>query len=78
MSAFANNMNFFNNSYISDFFQMGYAQMHQRGHGIHLRQYARAFIVEHNDKRVLFVSVDGAMVSHPIKRDVCSKQLMNL
>lgn len=49
---------------------MGYAQMHQRGHGIHLRQYSRAFIVENNGKRAAFVAVDGAMISHPIKRDV--------
>lgn len=49
---------------------MGYAQMHQRGHGIHLRQYSRAFIVDHNGKRAAFVTVDGAMISHPIKRDV--------
>lgn len=50
--------------------QMGYAQMQQRGHGLHLRQFSRAFIVDDGAKRVAFVSVDGAMISHPLKRDV--------
>lgn len=49
---------------------MGYAEMNQRGHGIHLRQFSRAFIIDDNVKRVVFVSVDGAMISHPVKRDV--------
>lgn len=49
---------------------MGYAQMQQRGHGLHLRQFSRAFIVDDGTKRVAFVSVDGAMISHPLKRDV--------
>lgn len=52
---------------------MGYAHISQRGQGLHLRQYARAFIVEDTDKRVVFVSIDGAMVSHPIKRTVVEK-----
>lgn len=50
---------------------MGYAQIQQRGQGIHLRQFSRAFIVDDDIKRVVFVSVDGAMISHPLKRDVC-------
>lgn len=49
---------------------MGYAQMQQRGQGLHLRQFSRAFIVDDYTKRVVFVSVDGAMISHPLKRDV--------
>lgn len=53
---------------------MGYAHMNQRGHGIHLRQFARAFVVDNHGKRVAFVSVDGAMVSHPIKRDVSAEK----
>lgn len=52
---------------------MGFAQMSQRGHGIHLRQFSRAFIVEDNDKRVVFVSIDGGMISHPIRRDVVKR-----
>lgn len=52
---------------------MGYAQVSQKGHGLHLRQYARAFIVDDGIKRVVFVSFDGAMVGHSVKRDVsCS------
>lgn len=54
---------------------MGYAQMHQRGQGIHLRQYSRAFIIEKDGKRVVFVSVDGAMITHPLKRDVSKQNL---
>lgn len=44
--------------------------MQQRGQGLHLRQFSRAFIVDDDTKRVVFVSVDGAMISHPLKRDV--------
>lgn len=57
--------------------QMGYAQMNQRGQGIHLRQFSRAFIVDDDKKRVVFVSVDGAMISHPIRRDVSQSGVDN-
>lgn len=56
---------------------MGYAQMNQKGHGIHLRQFSRAFIIDDNQKRVVFVSVDGAMISHPVKRDVSKILVLN-
>jgi neutral ceramidase len=50
---------------------MGYAQLNQRGHGIHTRQFARAFIVEDSPgNRVVFVSVDAGMISHAVKRNV--------
>lgn len=49
---------------------MGYAHVSQRGQGLHLRQFARSFIIDDGTKRVVFVSVDGAMISHPIRRDV--------
>ncbi|XP_070501722.1 neutral ceramidase [Chironomus tepperi] len=50
---------------------MGYAQLNQRGHGIHTRLYARTFIVEDELKnRVCFVSVDAGMISHAVKRNV--------
>lgn len=50
---------------------MGYAQINQRGHGIHTRQYARSFIVEDlPGNRVVFVSVDAGMISHAVKRNV--------
>lgn len=44
--------------------------MKQRGQGLHLRQFARSFIIDDGFKRVLFISVDGAMISHAVKRDV--------
>ncbi|XP_039431133.1 neutral ceramidase [Culex pipiens pallens] len=50
---------------------MGYAQLSQRGVGIHLRQYARAFIFEETPgRRAVFVSVDAGMMGHAVKRDV--------
>uniref|UniRef100_A0AAG5DWZ1 Neutral ceramidase n=1 Tax=Anopheles atroparvus TaxID=41427 RepID=A0AAG5DWZ1_ANOAO len=50
---------------------MGYAQIAQRGAGIHLRQYARSFVIEDDDgSRVVFVSVDAGMMGHAVKRDV--------
>ncbi|XP_001658093.2 neutral ceramidase [Aedes aegypti] len=49
---------------------MGYAQLSQRGYGIHLRQYSRAFIFEESGKRAVFVSVDAGMMGHAVKRDV--------
>lgn len=51
--------------------QMGYAQLKQRGHGIHTRQYARTFIVEDSaNSRIVYVSVDAGMISHAVKRNV--------
>lgn len=44
--------------------------MKQRGQGLHLRQFARTFIIDDGVKRVVFVSVDGAMISHAVRRDV--------
>jgi neutral ceramidase len=50
---------------------MGYAQLNQRGHGIHTRLFARSFIVEdERQNRVVYVSVDAGMISHVIKRNV--------
>lgn len=50
---------------------MGYAQIKQRGHGIHTRQYARTFIVEDSsNSRIVYVSVDAGMISHVVKRNV--------
>lgn len=51
-------------------FQMGYANVKQRGQGLHLRQFSRAFVIDDEMNRVVFVSVDGAMISHAVKRDV--------
>ncbi|ETN60612.1 ceramidase [Anopheles darlingi] len=62
---------------------MGYGEFSQRGQGIHLRQYARAFIFAEEDdgsadndrpddegKRVVFVSADAGMMGHAVKREV--------
>lgn len=51
---------------------MGYANIKQRGHGIHLRQFSRAFIIVDEDtkERVVIVSVDSAMMGPSIKRKV--------
>uniref|UniRef100_A0A182Q5C7 Neutral ceramidase n=1 Tax=Anopheles farauti TaxID=69004 RepID=A0A182Q5C7_9DIPT len=52
---------------------MGYGEFSQRGQGIHLRQYARAFIFEEEgdeSRRVVFVSADAGMMGHAVKRDV--------
>lgn len=54
---------------------MGYANLKQRGHGIHLRQFARAFIVVDDDtqNRIVFVSVDAAMMGASVKRKVVAE-----
>ncbi|XP_050099664.1 neutral ceramidase [Anopheles aquasalis] len=50
---------------------MGYAQITQRGTGIHLRQYARSYIVDDGGGgRFVFVAVDAGMMGHAVKRDV--------
>lgn len=49
---------------------MGYANIAQRGQGLHLRQYVRTYIIEDAGKYVAFVNVDGAMMTSAIRRDV--------
>jgi neutral ceramidase len=53
-------------------FQMGYAMPTQIGHGIHLRQYSRAFIMadQKNTSRVVFVNADICMGTQIIKMRV--------
>ena len=46
---------------------MGYANPGQRGEGLHLRQFARSFIVSSNGNSVVFVTIDAAMVSIAVK-----------
>lgn len=55
---------------------MGYAHPPQRGNGLHLRQFSRAYIVDDGNKRVVYVAFDGSMVSHAVKRDVCTHLLL--
>lgn len=54
---------------------MGYAHVAQRGNGLHLRQFARSFIVDDGKNRIVFVTVDAAMMGHGVKRDVSSKSI---
>ena len=55
---------------------MGYAKFGQRARGIHTRLYSRAFIVQEDvdtDSRVVFVSLDAAMVGRIVKRRVVAQ-----
>ncbi|XP_050294251.1 neutral ceramidase [Anthonomus grandis grandis] len=52
---------------------MGYAKLDQQGCGIHLRQFARAFIFDDGNTRVVFVSADACMVSYGLKNAVINK-----
>ena len=52
---------------------MGYANPAQTSHGIHLRQFSRAFIFvdpDHPDKRVVYVNTDSCMLSQVVKLEV--------
>ncbi|CAG4949482.1 unnamed protein product [Colias eurytheme] len=54
---------------------MGYANFEQVGHGIHLRQFARAFVFEDeaSGHRFVFVSVDAAMMGHGVRSEVLKR-----
>ncbi|RZC32111.1 neutral ceramidase [Asbolus verrucosus] len=52
---------------------MGYAKSSQKGCGIHLRQFSRAFIVDDDVKRAAFVSVDAAMMAHGVVEAVLNR-----
>ena len=52
---------------------MGYAVPAQRGTGIHLRLKARAFAFADDNKRFVFVSVDGGMGSDLVNMRVVDK-----
>lgn len=49
---------------------MGYAKSGQKGCGIHLRQFSRAYIIDDGNKRAVFVTVDACMMTHGIRREV--------
>lgn len=51
-------------------FQMGYAKSGQTGQGLHLRQFARAFIIDDSTNRLLFVSADVGMIGHGLRNAV--------
>ena len=50
---------------------MGYAAPGQVTAGIHMRQFARTFIIDDNINRVVFVNVDCAMIDQLVKLEVC-------
>ncbi|XP_068632351.1 neutral ceramidase [Battus philenor] len=54
---------------------MGYANFEQTGHGIHLRQFARAFVLadDNGGKRMVFVSVDAAMMGNGVRKEVLKR-----
>jgi neutral ceramidase len=49
---------------------MGYAKLGQKGTGIHLRQFSRAFIIDDGKQRLAFVSVDCAMIGNGLRKEV--------
>lgn len=52
---------------------MGYANIEQKGTGIHLRTFARAFIIDDGVERFVFVNVDSAMIGNDIRQEVLRK-----
>ncbi|KAK9871121.1 hypothetical protein WA026_011405 [Henosepilachna vigintioctopunctata] len=52
---------------------MGYAKLSQVGCGIHLRQFARAFIFDDGNSRAAYVTVDTCMIPHGVKKEVISR-----
>ena len=53
---------------------MGYAKLGQKGKGIHLRQFARAFILDDGNERIVFVTVDCAMIGNGLRREVSTSR----
>ncbi|XP_043525497.1 neutral ceramidase-like [Frieseomelitta varia] len=49
---------------------MGYAKMDQKGSGLHLRTFSRAFIIDDGEERFVFVSVDSAMIGNGVRQTV--------
>ncbi|XP_014475825.1 PREDICTED: neutral ceramidase [Dinoponera quadriceps] len=52
---------------------MGYAKIDQKGSGLHLRTFARAFIIDDGAERFVFVSVDCGMIGNDIRQEVLRK-----
>ncbi|XP_029047034.2 neutral ceramidase isoform X1 [Osmia bicornis bicornis] len=52
---------------------MGYAKIDQKGSGIHLRTFSRAFIIDDGEQRFVFVSVDSAMIGNGVRQAVLQK-----
>ncbi|XP_063992674.1 neutral ceramidase [Diachasmimorpha longicaudata] len=52
---------------------MGYAKMDQKGTGLHLRTFARSFIIDDGIERFVFVSVESAMIGHDVRSAVIAQ-----
>lgn len=52
------------------FQKMGYAAPGQISSGIHMRQYARTFIIDDGANRVAYVNIDCGMIDQAIKTEV--------
>ncbi|XP_065225637.1 neutral ceramidase [Planococcus citri] len=52
---------------------MGYANIDQKGQGIHLRQFSRAFIVSEHNQNFVFISVDCGMIGNGLRKEVLKK-----
>ncbi len=59
---------------------MGYANIEQKGRGIHLRQFARAFIIDDDSEKFVFVNVDIGMIGNGLRQQVFAflKSVLNL
>ncbi|WP_411023165.1 neutral/alkaline non-lysosomal ceramidase N-terminal domain-containing protein, partial [Salmonella sp. s51228] len=64
---------------IADVNFMGYALMKQIAHGIHLRQFSRAFVISSSNSstQMTFVSIDACMGTQIVKQLVLER-LINL
>lgn len=51
---------------------MGYGRLDQKGTGLHLRQWARSYIIDDGERRVVFVNVDVGMISDVLRLGVSS------
>lgn len=49
---------------------MGYAEVGQRGKGIHLRQFSRAFIFVQGETRIVLVSAEVQAIGIAVRREV--------
>ena len=63
----------FNSAYFSLTIQMGYANPGQTSHGIHMRQFSRAFVFANSadSPRIVFVNLEAAWAGGAVKREVC-------
>ncbi|XP_054266044.1 neutral ceramidase isoform X2 [Macrosteles quadrilineatus] len=52
---------------------MGYGKMGQKGTGIHLRQFSRAFVIEEGGRRLVLASVECGMIGHGLRMEVLQR-----